>query len=174
MEVKTTPLNAMRDLVSRITYKPGWRFEVQERIEYNAINVGVCLTTLEQNPAQRRDQERERELWRSQQRAGYFEQEASMSMRGYVNMFPREEPKTMVWREVPFMIPDIRDLSEELIVGRIWEMVILIEAHEIKEFFRVGGLCVQEPHPEAPRELAYDGMLDRWDFVDDLMRGTRV
>ena len=62
-------------------------------------------------------------------------------------------------------------LSEEIIVAQIWEMVILIEAHEIKEFFRVDGLCLQEPHPESPRELAYNGTFDRWDFIDDLMRG---
>lgn len=170
MEIKTTPYAAMEDLVKRIKYKPGWEFRAQHKVEFNIISVGVCLVTVEQNPEQRIEQERQREMLRS---TSYFEWEASAAERGYVDMFPREEPKTMVWREVPFQVQDIAILDELLIVSQIWEMVILIEAHEIKEFFRVDGLCVQEPHPESPRELAFGGALDRWDFIPDLLGGKR-
>lgn len=172
MKIETTPLEAMEKLVSRIKYKPGWEFRAQHKVEFNIISVGVCLSTIEQHPAQRADQEREREAWERQQRTGYFEWEARSYERQYRPM-PLAEPKTMVWREIPFQIPDIALLDEMLIVAQIWELVILIEAHEIKEFFRVDGLCVQEPHPESPRELAFDGALDRWDFIPDLLGGKR-
>lgn len=137
----------MEALVAKIQYKPGWEFRAVERIELNRIMVGVCLTTVEQDPEKRKIQEHER---------------------GFV-WDPAREPKTLVWWEIPFPIPELRELSDEMIVGKIWEQVIAIEAHEIQEFFRYDGLCVQEPHPEAPRELAFDGALDTFDFIHDLM-----
>lgn len=172
MEIKTTPFEAMESLVARIRYKPGWQFEVQEKRDRNQIVVGVCLTTMEQNPEQRIEQERQQALWKERQLSGYFEWSPRPYESEHVPM-PTREPKTMVWREIPFQTHDVAVLDELLIVSQIWEMVILIEAHEVKEFFRVDGLCVQEPHPESPRELAFDGALDRWDFVPDLLGGKR-
>ena len=66
-----------------------------------------------------------------------------------------------IWSEA-----EVAQIDEETMLGRIYDMLLSMEEHEIREWFRIDGKCVVDPHPENRAQAFIDQLKDyvtgRW------------
>lgn len=79
---------------------------------------------------------------------------------------------TMLMSQLAFKQVDL-DQGPELILGRIYDKLLSMEEHEIREFYRKDGTAVVDPHPESAFALRpHPDKLVDWHRQYDLIRRT--
>lgn len=144
----------LEKILSKIKYKDGWEFTTGVR--EHRLYASVRCVAAEQDPKNRTGRPfNPSEALRQWEDTHHYEEPWLDRGLAWRNPVATPPPVAVVTRDVFFFPGEIDSLPTEVIVLRIFDTVYEMEIHELKEFFRYDGLCVQEPHPEAPRKLAF-------------------